>query len=143
MLINQTLSRCYWACAALGIALGLAGETAGLYFAIAICVLQTAHYLLRTRSAKAFPVQVRIAYLGLLIAGSWAPLTVLHWIQLVGTTAFLLVGYCFLARVLSLMPWNRSQALSLGLIRRTIFSAPVKGSILVEMRHAPGATAAA
>lgn len=142
MLINQTLSRGYWACAALGIALGLAGQTMGLHFAIAICVLQTVHYLLRARSVKAFPVQVRVAYLGLLIAGSWAPLTVIHWIQLVGTTAFLSVGYCFLARVLSLMPWNRSQALSLDLIRRTIFSAPVKGSIL-EARRAPVAAAAA
>ncbi|MBE0616003.1 MAG: hypothetical protein IH604_20220 [Burkholderiales bacterium] len=142
MLVNPTLFKLYWGCTALGIALGLAGVVMGLYFAIAICVLQTAHYLLRARSAKAFPVQVRIAFLGLLIAGLWAPLTVIHWIQLVGTTALLLFGYCFLARALSLMPWNRSHALSLGLIRRTIFSAPVKGSIM-EARHAPEAAAAA
>ena len=42
---------------------------------------------MRTGSARSFPVQVRLAYLTLLLAGAWEPLAILHWIQLVGTTA--------------------------------------------------------
>lgn len=68
-------------------------------------------------------MQVRIAYLGLLILGVWTPLQCIHWLQLIGTSARVLVGYCFLARTLSLLPWNRFQPLSWALFNRTFFSA--------------------
>ena len=44
-----------------------------------------------------------------------------------------LVGYCPLARMLSLLPWNRRQPLSVALVRRTFLSAPVSGSIVEAM----------
>lgn len=40
------------------------------------------------------------------------------------------MSYCPLARFLSLMPWNRQEPFTLTLLRRTVFTAPVKGSIL-------------
>lgn len=79
---------------------------------------------------KSFPAQVRIAYLCLLFAGLWQPLAIVHWMQLVGTTAMVLFGYCFLARCLSLLPWNRNSALTLRLVANTFFMFPVQGSIL-------------
>lgn len=42
----------------------------------------------------------------------------------------LLFGYCTMARLVSLFPWNRSEPFSLNLVRRTFFSAPVRGNIL-------------
>ena len=101
---------------------GLFGWPAGIYVAILLCGVQIGHVIWLARDLTAFPVQVRVAYLAMLIAGLWGPLQWIHWMQLAGTTARVLVGYCLLARTLSLAPWNRWQPLSFALIRRTFFS---------------------
>ena len=87
--------------------------------AIVLCLVQIGHVFWITRNVAAFAMQVRLAYLALLIAGLCGPLKWLHWVQLVGTTARVLIGYCFLARTLSLAPWNRSQPLTWEVIRET------------------------
>ena len=76
-----------------------------------------------------FPVQVRITYLSLLVVGLWRPLGFIHWIQLAGTTAMILVGYCLLARCLSLLPFNRTEPLTAALVARTFFTPPVEWSL--------------
>ena len=101
---------------------GLFGWPAGIYLAMLLCAIQICHVVWLTRDVTAFPVQVRVAYLVLLTAGLWGPLQWIHWIQLAGTTARVLVGYCLLARTLSLAPWNRRQPLTAGLLRRTFLS---------------------
>jgi len=101
---------------------GLLGWTAGIVLAMALCAVQIAHVLWLTRDLTAFPVQVRIAYVAMLIGGLWEPLQWIHWMQLAGTSARVLGGYCLLARTLSLAPWNRWQPLSLALIKRTYLS---------------------
>ena len=108
----------------------LAGWRWGLYPAIALTVVQTVHYLVRERRIAAFPVQVRLGYLLLLVLGMYPPLAFIHWIQLAGTTAVVTVGYCPLARIMVLMPWNRSRPLTVALAWNTIISSPVAGSIL-------------
>lgn len=120
----------YWLLTAGCLAASLGLRFEAVYLAVALCSVQVVHFGVRHRSLRAFPVQVRFAYLGLLAAGLWEPLRVLHGIQLVGTTAVVLVDYCFLARLMSLLPWNRRQPFSLALLGRTIFSRPVRGSIL-------------
>lgn len=92
--------------------------------AIALAAVQVPVFARRGGGMTSFPAQVRIAYLGLLFAGLWSPLGVIHWIQLVGTTAMVLFGYCFLARCLSLLPFNRREPLSPRLLARTFFSPP-------------------
>ena len=101
---------------------GLFGWPAGIYVAILLCGVQIGHVIWLARDLTAFPVQVRVAYLAMLIAGLWGPLQWIHWMQLAGTTARVLVGYCLLARILSLAPWNLRPPLSLALIRRTFLS---------------------
>ena len=101
---------------------GLSGWPTGIFLAMVLCAVQIAHVSRLTRDVAAFPVQVRIAYMGMLIAGLWEPLQWIHWLQLAGTTARVLVGYCLLARTLSLAPWNRQRPLTLTLIRRTFLS---------------------
>jgi hypothetical protein len=108
----------------------LAGWRWEAYPVIALTVIQAAHYLHRERRIMAFPVQVRLGYLLLLVLGTIAPLGFIHWIQLAGTTAVVTVGYCPLARILALMPWNRRRPLSAALVWNTIISSPVAGSIL-------------
>jgi hypothetical protein len=108
----------------------LAGWRWDAWPVIALTAIQVMHYLHRERRVAAFPVQVRLGYLLLLVLGTIPPLGFIHWIQLAGTTAVITVGYCPLARVLALMPWNRSRPLNAVLAWNIIFSPPVAGSIL-------------
>jgi hypothetical protein len=120
----------YWLATALllGVAL-IAGSPLGIPLAVALAVVQVLHFGARD-GATSFPAQVRVAYLAILIAGGVPGLGVLHWIQLFGTTAMVTVGYCPLARCLSLLPWNRRGPLDLAALRRAFLTPPVRGSIL-------------
>jgi len=120
----------YWLAMVILLATGLAGYNQAFQIAIALGMVQSLHYLARERSLSAFPVQVRLSYLGLLVLAQWPLLQFIYWIQLAGTTAMVVVDYCPLARFLSLMPWNRSEPFTLDLLRRTVLSPPVKGNIL-------------
>jgi hypothetical protein len=108
----------------------LTGWRWGIDLGIALTVIQAVHYAVREGRIAAFPVQVRLGYLLLLVLGMFSPLGFIHWIQLAGTTAVVTVGYCPLARILVLMPWNRSRPLTAALVWSTLILPPVSGSIL-------------
>jgi hypothetical protein len=75
-----------------------------------------------------FPVQVRIAYFVWVAVGTYVPyMVILMYITLVGLATNLFLGYCPLARMIYLMPWNRDESLSLVLVRKVIFSPPMPG----------------
>ncbi|WHZ24497.1 MAG: hypothetical protein OJF47_003609 [Nitrospira sp.] len=117
----------YWGVTAGLLGAGLLGWPAGIWLAMALCVVQIGHVVGLTRDITAFPAQVRTAYLGLLLAGLWGPLHWIHWIQFTGTTARVLAGYCLLARILSLAPWNRRGPLTSELLQRTFLSLQTAG----------------
>jgi hypothetical protein len=119
----------FWLVTAILLAAYVAGWRGAIFAAIALGAVQLVHFAAREGGLRAFPVQVRAAYLALLVGGLLPLLGFIHWVQLVGTWAMVLVGYCPLARALSLLPWNRRQPLSIALVRRTFLSAPVRGSI--------------
>jgi len=108
----------------------LAGWRWGSTLVIALTAVQSAHFLFREGRIMAFPVQVRLGYLLLLVLGTLPYLGFIHWIQAVGTTAVVTVDYCPLARILALMPWNRRRPLTTALVWKIITAAPVAGSIL-------------
>lgn len=127
-----TPDRLYWP-ATVVLLIGVVAHVEQAYAAVlALTAVQIVHYVARERSAAAFPVQVRAAYCGLLIAGTLPYLGFVHWVQLVGTTAVVTVDYCFLARCMSLLPWNRKEPMSWALVGQTFFSPPVRGSVLQE-----------
>ncbi len=85
-------------------------------------------FVLNGFDVKPFPVQVRIGYVIWVAVGTYVPyMTVLMYITLVGLTTNLFLGYCPLARMMYLMPWNRDESFSLDLLGRVFFSAPVAG----------------
>jgi len=127
---TQEMSWWYWPATGLLLAGALADCPLGFAPAIGLTVVQTLHYLAREGSVTAFPVQVRIGYLLWMLAGLWEPLGFFHWIQLAGTTASVLVDYCPMARMLSLLPWNRRSPLTLRSVLWTFLRPPVRGSIL-------------
>jgi len=128
MKTGKDISWWYWAATVPLLAAGLYGYPSGFHAAMALTAFQCVHFYLREKRLAAFPVQV--AYLGLLLIAQWQPLYWIYWVQLIGTLAMVLFNYCFLARCLSLLPWNRTRPLSAGLLLRTFFSAPVPGNIL-------------
>ena len=122
----------YWLATVFFLTGWLFGCMTCFYLVVALCVIQTAHFAAHRRCISAFPVQIRLAYLGLLIVGLWPPLRFVHGIQLIGTSAVVLSDYCFLARVLSLLPWNRTEPFTAGLVRRTFLAPPNRGEFTQE-----------
>ena len=81
---------------------------------------------LRWRDLK---LQVRLTYSLLLMVDIVLPWHLIHSAQILGTTALLVFDYCFLARTLLLMPWNRNQGFSWALMGKAYFSPPVPGEV--------------
>ncbi|MFZ5603366.1 MAG: hypothetical protein ACOY7J_13010 [Pseudomonadota bacterium] len=119
----------YWLVADVLLMLALWVERDCFVVALAFNLFQLLHFILRQRSFTAFPVQVRAGYWLWLLAGLAPGLFWMHWIQLAGTSAMLLFGYCPLARMLSLLPWNRRQPFTLQFMVRTFLVPPTSGSI--------------
>ncbi len=108
---------------------GLAGYRLCFVLAIGLTAIQLVHFAVLERSVSSFPAQVRFAYLVLLLIAFWPALHIVYWIPTIGTWAQVIFGYCTLARCLSLLPWNREERFSPGLLKRTFFSKPVRGNI--------------
>ncbi len=130
MIEHRALSWWYWLVTVCLLTAGLAGWGNGFLWAIALTAFQVIHFAIRERSITAFPVQVRFGYLLLLLIALPAPLQLLYWVPVIGTWAQILFGYCTMARLVSLLPWNREQPFSVALAKRTFLSAPVRGNIL-------------
>ena len=119
-----------WFITDLLLAIGLILAPPVLWAAILFTAAHNAYFVATRPDASNFTLQVRFVYLGLLIAGQLPYAVWVNWVQLAGTTALLTVGYCPLARILSLAPWNRRQPMSLRLLRQAIFTPPFDGCIL-------------
>lgn len=130
MLEYRTLGWWYWLVTVCFLTAGVVGWTLGFQLAIGFAVFQLAHFVIRERRMTAFPVQVRLGYLLLLLIALPEPFEWVYWVLTIGTWVRVLSGYCTLARMVSLLPWNRHEAFSLGLLRRTFLSAPVRGGLL-------------
>lgn len=130
MTLKKDIGWWYWAIMDILLIEGISDCPLGFAPAVALAGVQSVHYLRREGSVAAFPVQVRIAYLLLLLLAQWEPLRLANWIYLAGTTAAVVVDYCILARIMSLLPWNRCQPITYDLVMRTFLSRPVNGNIL-------------
>jgi len=129
MIEYKDVSWWYWLVTAGLLTFGVVGAQTGFAFAISLTIIQLIHFMLGERSITAFPIQVRFWYLMLLLVAWPEPLQWIYWIPAIGTWAQIIFGYCTMARCVSLLPWNRSEQLSLELLKRTFFSRPVRGSI--------------
>lgn len=127
MLMPTEFSWWIWLATVALLAIGLAGFTVSFHLAIALSVGQAVWLLWKRRSLKPYPVQIRVAYAACLFLYLIPGLNWMFWIPLLGTFALVLFGYCLMARMLSLMPWNRRAAMNLDLLRRTFCAAPVLG----------------
>jgi len=89
---------------------GLGGWQAGFPGAGGLSAVQVVFFMVRERSAVSFPVQVRIAYLGLVVVALFDPWRVLFVLLALGTVMVTFFDRCFIALVLRKMPWNAEPA---------------------------------
>lgn len=123
--MNHSVRQTYWQLTALLLTAHLAGWHWGLACVLALSALQCLHFLLWHRSLRVMEVQVRLLYFAVLVLGASVP--ILHpllALQLAGLTARLSLDYCLAARLLVLLPWNRSDPLSAAFVRRAFLTPP-------------------
>lgn len=124
----------YWLVTGLLLTVAIVGAPIGfdlaIGLAIALSIIQIVHYYLREGHLAAFPVQLRIAVLLLLLLAKLDPTGLVVWVPLTGAVARVFFGYCMMARMISLLPWNRGVPLSVALLGQTFLSAPKRGNIL-------------
>ena len=119
----------YWLVTAGLLTFGVSGDQIGFALAIGLTIIQLIHFVFREGNITAFPIQVRFWYLMLLLVSWLEPLQWIYWVPAIGTWAQIVFGYCTMARCVSLLPWNRSEQLSLDLLTKTFLSRPVRGSL--------------
>lgn len=115
---------------------GISGHRPAFLGAMALTAGQGFILLARERHPMAFSVQLRAAYLFLLLISYPPPMRWLYWLPMVGTFALVVFGYCLLSRVLSLLPWNNREPYTLDRLRRTFFSAPNLHRVVLPATHA-------
>jgi hypothetical protein len=101
----------FWAITLAFIVAAVAGWTPGYYVVMAISAIQVLVFLVRERSAMAFPTQIRIVYFVLTLTGLWAAgRLLLYVLLLLGTVMVVFLGRCSISLLLKYMPWNRDRA---------------------------------
>ena len=130
MIEYKELSWWYWLITACLLTAGLAGYQQGFWLAIGFTLFQLIHFAVTGRNIRSFPVQVRFWYLVFLLISLPGPMQILFWLPTIGTWAQIITGYCMMARLVSLLPWNRHEPLSANFLKRTFLSRPVRGNIL-------------
>ena len=129
MLLPKELSWWLWTIVAALLFSGLAGYREAFLEVMLLSAIQTAYYYRKLRSWSHYAIQVRLAYALLMLVCFVPFMRWLYWLPAVGTLALVTVGYCLLARTLSLMPWNRTEPLNIDLLRRAFLTLPVAGRI--------------
>lgn len=109
---------------------GLLSDPGWFYVAIGLCVIQAIHFGIEDKNFLSFSCQVRYVMALMFSLGLYEPLRWLCWIPAAGLVARLTVNYCLLARIMSLLPWNKKAPYSGALLKSTFFLPPTAGSIL-------------
>ena len=126
--IRQRLVWALWLITWLGLLAGLLNRVFYEYVVLFSVLHAMLFMLLLGFQIKAFPVQVRIAYLIWVAVGTYVPyMVILMYITTIGLASNLFLGYCPLARTMYLLPWNREDSFSLELFKRVIMTSPTSG----------------
>ena len=126
--VRKSLIRGLWFVTWLGLVGGLFDRVYFEYVVVFSALHAVLFLALNGFKIKPFPVQVRIAYVVWVAVGTYFPnMLFLMYITLVGLATNIFLGYCPLARMMYLMPWNRDEPFSLNLVGRVFLSAPVQG----------------
>jgi protein-S-isoprenylcysteine O-methyltransferase Ste14 len=106
------------------------GRSDAIVAAATTCAaLAVVDLILRRGDIEALSVQIRLFYAMLLVLGLLPGMAWIHWMQLVGTSIRVCVGYCALERELRLMPWNLIERLTLRTAWQIVTARPRGGVV--------------
>lgn len=126
--VRRKLIWSLWLITWVGLIAGISDQAYFEYVVVFSALHAVAFLVLFRFSVRPFPVQVRIGYFVWVAVGTYVPnMVILMYITLAGLATNLFLGYCPLARMMYLLPWNRDEKFSLDLARRVVFTAPVPG----------------
>ena len=80
----------------------------GFYVVIGISAFQSAYFIIKEKSFRSFPSQVRFVYFLFTIIGLFDPTHIWYGLMTLSTFMVAFFDKCLLARMLILMPWNRN-----------------------------------
>lgn len=127
---GESLAKIYWTLTLPLLVLFLMGWPYAWGLTLLLTLFQLLHFYWREKSIMAFAVQVRLVFVILVGASLFPGFQWIAWAQFIGLSIRTLFDYCFLARSVSLLPWNLRAPLTWQRFVRTFASPPVKGSIL-------------
>jgi hypothetical protein len=119
-----------WAVTAPLLAAHLGGYSQWLGVVLGLTAMSAIAYGVSRGSATCMPVQIRVGFFGIVGLSSLPGMGWLLWLPLAGTTSQVLIGYCPMARILRLMPWNRDSRLTLRSAGRVVFGPPGDDGLL-------------
>jgi hypothetical protein len=127
-----------WAVTSPLLAAAVAGVEWAYAVALGLAAASAVYYALRLRSVRAYRVQIRLGFLAVAGLAAVPGLRGVLWIPLLGTTAQVLVGYCPMARLLDLMPWNRAAPLTWTMIASVATRRPGSEGLLSAVLRPAG-----
>ena len=130
MLDYKDLSWWYWLASTACLWFAVTVEPSAYHAAIGIGVWQLFHFAFREQSLSAFPVQIRLGYLSFLLMAMPETMQWLLWVPAIGTALRVIFGYCIMARMLMLLPFNRIQILTWRFVAHAFFTPPMRGNVL-------------
>lgn len=120
----------YWVVTSICLWLTMTVYPEAYQWTVVIAVIQLLHFSLLEGSATHFSVQIRWGFLIYLLIALPENLQWILWLPAFGTLARVLFGYCLMARLLMLLPFNRKVKLTWQFVREAFLTPPVRGSIL-------------
>ncbi|WP_299664915.1 hypothetical protein [uncultured Ruegeria sp.] len=123
-----------WAAILSMLFVALSGHKIGLYAAMVVALAQAAVGFIYVRRIAHFPNQVRLAFVFWMILSMIPLFSFLQWSLSAGLILAVIFGYCPIARMLLLFPWNRIKPLSPELLA-WIISHPVTETSILDAYH--------
>jgi hypothetical protein len=102
----------------------LGGKPAALVLAALLTAGRAAYQATQLRRGGALATQVRALALVVMLLGSVPGLRWLLLVQLAAMSMLIAFDYCVAARLLALLPWNRSRPLTAVLLREALLTPP-------------------
>ena len=92
--------------------------------ALVIAIIQLLHFFVEEKMRLTMKVQIRLGYLLALLLTMPPALHWMLWIPAIGTLARVLFSYCIMARMLVLLPVNRTVAFTWSYVKKAFFTPP-------------------
>lgn len=140
---SEWANQAQWAVTAPLLVAGLSGVAWAPAAAVGLGVISVALYAAKLRSWRPYRLQVRLGFIAVVGLACAPGAAWLLWLPAVGTSTQVLFGYCPMARLLDLMPWNRSDTVTWSGVLAVVTRGPGDEGLLLSRSNSSGREGAA